>query len=233
MSLTGSHKNQLQIRCTERSQACLPALSLSLSLSPLHALSTTRHSVPNFRNPHTTAASPLSHHRSSALQTLTPPLIFCPSLPCLHCVRSLPHLGTPETHKEESQTPNSEHNPVTNIVSLLSGWMASHVGVELKQHRLSLRNLLGLRLRLLWQKKKKKKEMETRVMIADLLHRERVAKRSAEKVRVSLRMANVRARKYQIALLMPWLAFVVLFIFSLGNRKVGLRQMSTMILNLD
>ncbi|KAL4628782.1 hypothetical protein ACB092_05G263800 [Castanea dentata] len=115
MSLTGSHKNQLQIRCTERSQACLPALSLSLSLSPLHALSTTRHSVPNFRNPHTTAASPLSHHRSSALQTLTPPLIFCPSLPCLHCVRSLPHLGTPETHKEESQTPNSEHNPGVDI----------------------------------------------------------------------------------------------------------------------
>ena len=41
---------------------------------------------------------------------------------------------------------------VTNIVSPLNGWMASHVGVELKQHRLSLRNLLGLRPRQLRQK---------------------------------------------------------------------------------
>ena len=71
----------------------------------------------------------------------------------------------------------------------------------------------------------KNNEMEARAMIADLLHRERVAKRSAEKVRVSLRMANARARKYQIALLMSWLAVVVLFIFSLGNREVGLQQM--------
>ena len=39
-----------------------------------------------------------------------------------------------------------------NIVSPLNGWMASHVNVELKQHRLSLRNLLGLRPRQLWQK---------------------------------------------------------------------------------
>nr|POE95370.1 hypothetical protein CFP56_22631 [Quercus suber] len=38
--------------------------------------------------------------------------------------------------------------------------------------------------------------------LSDLLHRERVAKRSVEKARVSLRMANARARKYQIALLM-------------------------------
>ena len=41
---------------------------------------------------------------------------------------------------------------VTNIVSPLNGWMASHVGVELKQHQLSLQNLLGLRPRQLRQK---------------------------------------------------------------------------------
>ena len=71
----------------------------------------------------------------------------------------------------------------------------------------------------------KNNEMEARAMIVDLLHRERVAKRSAEKARVSLYMANARARKYQIALLMLWLAVVVLFIFSFGNREVGLQQM--------
>nr|XP_023872438.1 uncharacterized protein LOC111985046 isoform X3 [Quercus suber] len=71
----------------------------------------------------------------------------------------------------------------------------------------------------------KNNEMEARAMIADLLHRERVAKRSVEKARVSLRMANARARKYQIALLMSWLVVVVFFIISLGNREVGLRQM--------
>ena len=49
MSLIGSHKNQLQIRCTERSPS-LPALSLSLSLSPLHALSTTKH-YPQLQKP--------------------------------------------------------------------------------------------------------------------------------------------------------------------------------------
>ena len=63
----------------------------------------------------------------------------------------------------------------------------------------------------------KNNEMEARAMIASLLHRERVAKCSAEKARVSLRMANAQACKYQIALLMSWLAFVVLFIFSLGD----------------
>ena len=47
MSLIGSHKNQLQIRCTERSPS-LPALSLSLSL--LHALSTTKH-CPQLQKP--------------------------------------------------------------------------------------------------------------------------------------------------------------------------------------
>ena len=67
-------------------------------------------------------------------------------------------------------------------------------------------------------------KMEARAMIADLLHRERVAKRSVEKARVSLHMADAQARKYQVALLMSWLAIVV-FIFSLGNREVGLRQM--------
>ena len=36
----------------------------------------------------------------------------------------------------------------------------------------------------------KNNEMEARAMIADLLHRERVAKCSVEKVRVSLCMAN-------------------------------------------
>ena len=41
---------------------------------------------------------------------------------------------------------------VTNIVNPLNGWMAFHVGVELKQHWLSLRNLLGLRPRQLRQK---------------------------------------------------------------------------------
>ena len=71
----------------------------------------------------------------------------------------------------------------------------------------------------------KNNEMEARAMIADLLHRERVAKRSAEKARVSLRMSNARARKYQVALLLLWLAIVVFIIFSLGNREVGLRQM--------
>ena len=71
----------------------------------------------------------------------------------------------------------------------------------------------------------KNNEMEARAMIADLLHRERVAKRSAKKAKVSLRMANARARKYQVALLMSWLAIVVFIIFSLGNREVGLRQM--------
>ena len=69
----------------------------------------------------------------------------------------------------------------------------------------------------------KNNEMEARAMIADLLHRERVAKCSAEKARVSLRMANARARKYQVALLMSWLAIVVFIIFSLGNREVALR----------
>ncbi|KAL0007843.1 hypothetical protein SO802_009345 [Lithocarpus litseifolius] len=68
-------------------------------------------------------------------------------------------------------------------------------------------------------------KMEARAMIVDLLHRERVAKCSAEKARVSFSMGNARERKYQIALLMSWLAFVVLFIFSLGNREVGLRLM--------
>nr|XP_023929685.1 uncharacterized protein LOC112040993 [Quercus suber] len=48
----------------------------------------------------------------------------------------------------------------------------------------------------------KNNEMEARAMIANLIHMERVAKRSAEKARASLRMANARARKYQIALLM-------------------------------
>ena len=37
----------------------------------------------------------------------------------------------------------------------------------------------------------KNNEMEARAMIVDPLHRERVAKRNAEKVRVSLHMANV------------------------------------------
>ena len=68
----------------------------------------------------------------------------------------------------------------------------------------------------------KNNEMEARAKIADLLHRERVAKRSAEKARVSLRMANARAHKYQVALLMSWLAIVVFIIFSLGNREFGL-----------
>ena len=71
----------------------------------------------------------------------------------------------------------------------------------------------------------KNKEMKAHAMIADLLHRERVAKRSVEKARVSLCMANARARKYQVALLMSWLAIVVFIIFSLGNREVGLWQM--------
>ena len=71
----------------------------------------------------------------------------------------------------------------------------------------------------------KNNEMEACAMIADLLHRERVAKRSAEKARVSLRASNARARKYQVALLLLWLAIVVFIIFSLGNREVGLRQM--------
>ena len=48
----------------------------------------------------------------------------------------------------------------TNIVSPLNGWMASHVGVELKQYRLSLRNLLGLRPRQLWQKTMRWKPMQ-------------------------------------------------------------------------
>ena len=48
MSLTGSHKNQLQIRCTERSPS-LPALSLSLS--PLFTPFPQQNTVPNFRNP--------------------------------------------------------------------------------------------------------------------------------------------------------------------------------------
>ena len=47
-----------------------------------------------------------------------------------------------------------------NIVSPLSSWMASHVGVELKQHQLSLRNLLGLRPRQLWQKTMRWKPMQ-------------------------------------------------------------------------
>ena len=88
MSLIGSHKNQLQIRCTERSPS-LPALSLSLSLSFSRPFHNKTLFFPNFKNPYTTAASPFFHHRSSALQTLTPPLIFCPSFPRLHCVRSL------------------------------------------------------------------------------------------------------------------------------------------------
>nr|XP_023921417.1 uncharacterized protein LOC112032883 [Quercus suber] len=71
----------------------------------------------------------------------------------------------------------------------------------------------------------KNNEMEARAMIANLIHMERVAKRSAEKARASLRMANARARKYQIALLMSWFLVAVLFIFSLGNREIGLRQM--------
>ena len=37
----------------------------------------------------------------------------------------------------------------------------------------------------------KNNEMEACAMIADLLHRERITKRSVEKVRVSLHMANV------------------------------------------
>ena len=62
-------------------------LSLSLSFSrPFHNKTLF---FPNFKNPYTTAASPLFYHRSSALQTLTPPLIFRPSFPRLHCVRSL------------------------------------------------------------------------------------------------------------------------------------------------
>ena len=75
---------------------------------------------------HSLTTTSLSHHRSSALQTLTLPLIFCPSLLHLHCVRSLryqegwrcfqrfpspPSSRTLETHTKESQTPNSEHNP--------------------------------------------------------------------------------------------------------------------------
>ena len=71
----------------------------------------------------------------------------------------------------------------------------------------------------------KNNETEACAMVANLLHRERVANRSAKKARVSFRMANARAHKYQIALLISWLAFVVLFIFSLGNREVGLWQM--------
>ena len=70
----------------------------------------------------------------------------------------------------------------------------------------------------------KNNEMEACAMIADLLHKERVAKHSAEKARVSLRMANAQACKYQVALLMSWLAIVVFIIFSLGNREVGIWQ---------
>ena len=36
----------------------------------------------------------------------------------------------------------------------------------------------------------KNNEMEAHAMIVDLLHRERVAKRSTEKARISFRMAN-------------------------------------------
>nr|POF15472.1 hypothetical protein CFP56_60900 [Quercus suber] len=71
----------------------------------------------------------------------------------------------------------------------------------------------------------KNNEKEARAMIVDILHRERVAKCSAKKARVSLHMANAQARKYQIALLMSWFLVVVLFIFSLGNKEAGLRQM--------
>ena len=70
----------------------------------------------------------------------------------------------------------------TNIVSPLSGWMASHVGVE------------SVIAKFTWLEAKaamaKNNEMEARAMIADLLHRERVAKRNTEKARVSLCMAN-------------------------------------------
>ena len=70
----------------------------------------------------------------------------------------------------------------TNIVSPLSGWMASHVGVEsviAKFSRLKAKTTMA-----------KNNEMEARAMIAELLHRERVAKRSTEKATVSFRMAN-------------------------------------------
>ena len=56
------------------------SLSLSLSSSrPFH----NKTLCPQLQHSLTSTASPLSHHRSSALQTLTPPLIFCPSLLCL------------------------------------------------------------------------------------------------------------------------------------------------------
>ena len=77
MSLTESHKNQLHNRCTERSPG-LPMLSLSLS--PLRALSTTKHSVPNLNT-----LIPQLHSLTIDLQ------LFKPSL-CLSF--SVPHFST-------------------------------------------------------------------------------------------------------------------------------------------
>ena len=62
-------------------------------------------------------------------------------------------------------------------------------------------------------------------MVANALHRKKVEKRSAKKARVEQHVANARAHNYKNALVISWLAFVVLFIFSLVSREVGLRQM--------
>ncbi|KAK9987207.1 hypothetical protein SO802_032158 [Lithocarpus litseifolius] len=69
----------------------------------------------------------------------------------------------------------------------------------------------------------KNNETEARAMVAIALHKKKVAKRSAEKVRVAQHVANARAYNYKNALVISWLAFVVLFIFSLVSREVGLR----------
>ena len=71
----------------------------------------------------------------------------------------------------------------------------------------------------------KNNETKAHAMVVDTLHKERVAKCSAKKVRVAQRVTNARAHKYKNALVISWLAFVVLFIFSLVSREVGLRQM--------
>ena len=102
--VTGSHKNQLQIRCTERSPS-LPALSLSLLFTP-------------FPQQNTLSSTSKTHTPQQHLHSLTLPLIFYPLLPHLHCVRSLAHLELQKPIRRNPRLPTLNTTQVSHVAHL-------------------------------------------------------------------------------------------------------------------
>ena len=65
---------------------------------------------------------------------------------------------------------------------------------------------------------------EAHAMDEAAMERERVAKRRAKRVKVACRIAEEKAEKFKIALLVSWVMFGVLLILSSRFGEVGMRQ---------